>query len=62
MNRKLHWTPYINTGIIPQNDLHGQMKSRYIHVGFVEINDILCRTKMLSVEMNENLSNGEVGG
>ena len=24
-------------------------------MGFVEINDILCRTKMLSVEMNENL-------
>lgn len=48
--------------MIPQNDLHGRMKSRYIHVGFVEINDILCRTKMLSFEMNENLSNGEVGG
>ena len=30
----------INTNIIPQNDLHGQMKLRYILVGFMEIDDI----------------------
>lgn len=52
----------INTSIIPQNDLHGQMKLRYFHVGFVEIDDISMPSKILSVEMNENVGDGEVGG